>query len=257
MVFPGTLYSPNWSISLLVSTKSKKSFICLATAEFAADCQALPQNTVNTSTFVSSGPLRYVSCGVTAAPSRGAVCRGTIRHGCLNLVCGGSCCPAAGSAILMVLGRGAMCAPPRLLRTGAWTGKGLFRRKLHATAIAGASKWYDAAWTDSQKRCKLALWAKQSRGGLSPSTQTTMAYGWLTSSVATRSMSATIRPGRCVPGSRRPKAALLISGRVFVAKGVKSRLASPLKKLSNANQTPGLRYEMFFNVVSMSFVVPV
>src|SRR5579862_2531843 len=155
MVFPGTLYSPNWSISLLVSTKSKKSFICLATAEFAADCQALPQNTVNTSTFVSSGPLRYVSCGVTAAPSRGAVCRGTIRHGCLNLVCGGSCCPAAGSAILMVLGRGAMCAPPRLLRTGAWTGKGLFagsftlprsRAQVNGTTPRGRTLRNDANW---------------------------------------------------------------------------------------------------------------
>src|SRR5262249_37949725 len=112
MVLPSTLYSTIWSISLLVRMKSKNSFICLTTAELVASCQAFPQNTVKTCTFVSNGPLRYVSCGVMAAPSRGAVCSGTIRHGCLNLVCGALVPLGEGSTIFLVLGRVAMFLLP-------------------------------------------------------------------------------------------------------------------------------------------------
>jgi hypothetical protein len=47
-----------------------------------------------------------------------------------------------------------------------------------------------------------------------------------------------------------------MSARVFAAKNVKNKLASPPKKDCNANQTPSALYAMFFSVVSMSFVVP-
>src|SRR2546428_12083986 len=77
----GVLYSASWSISGLASTKTKKSFSCCTSADCGACCQASPQKKRKASTDASSGPPRYVSCGLTtgaAASSRS----GTIRMGC-------------------------------------------------------------------------------------------------------------------------------------------------------------------------------
>src|ERR1700681_3571872 len=41
---PATLYSPNWSIKLLVRTKSKNWFICARILADGSCCQLVPQN---------------------------------------------------------------------------------------------------------------------------------------------------------------------------------------------------------------------
>jgi len=58
IVWPPTLYSPSWSISWLVSTKSKKPFSWAASGVPSPPCHHAPQNTVKTWTAVSNGPPR-------------------------------------------------------------------------------------------------------------------------------------------------------------------------------------------------------
>src|SRR5882762_10257326 len=78
IVVPGTLYSASWSISELVTTKSKNWLICCTSVASGPCSQVTPQKKLKTWTVGRSGPPRYVSLGRAAGAAAARSWSGTI-----------------------------------------------------------------------------------------------------------------------------------------------------------------------------------